>query len=136
MWSRYDCPAQDTARIATEETTVGGTAIRPGDALLVLYGAANRDPERFANPDRLNIARWDHKRLAFASGPHLSLGAPLACLEMQIVLDTLLPRLRDPQLATEPVAWRPNVLLRGLETLPPSVHPGSVDRRGDIRVRG
>ena len=115
---RYDSPVQGTARIATTESVLGETAVQAGDTLVLLLGAANRDPAQFAAPDRLDIGRRENKHLSFAHGPHFCLGAALARLEGQIVLGTLLRRCQNLHLAAEPVAWRENMLLRGLHTLP------------------
>ncbi len=115
---RYDSPVQGTARIATMESVLGGTVVHAGETLILLLGAANHDPARFADPDRLDIGRRENKHLSFAHGPHFCLGAALARLEGQIALGTLLRRCPDLQLAAEPLAWREELLLRGLHRLP------------------
>jgi cytochrome P450 len=81
-------------------------------------GAANRDPERFPDPDRVDIARQDNRHIAFGWGPHFCFGAPLARLEGQIAFDALLHRFPRLRLEPAPLVWRPNLGLRGLETLP------------------
>jgi len=120
---RYDSPVQGTPRIVTEEMTLGETVVQPGQTLLLLYGAANRDPERFPDPDRLDITRRDNKHLAFVHGAHFCLGAALARMEAQIALGTLLGRAPDLRMACEEVEWRPNALMRGLKALPVRFSP-------------
>ncbi|HWM41939.1 MAG TPA: cytochrome P450 [Burkholderiales bacterium] len=115
---RYDSPVQRTARVTTAEVRIGDKSI-PRHALVVAaIGAANRDPERFAEPDRLDIARRDKDHIAFGFGIHFCLGAPLARIEAQIALGTLLRRLPRLALATEAPQWRESSTLRGLKALP------------------
>ena len=84
----------------------------------LLLGAANRDPARFADPDRFDILRRDLGHLAFGAGVHVCLGAFLARLETQVAVGALLRRWPTLQLATDRPAWRPTATLRGLATLP------------------
>jgi cytochrome P450 len=115
---RYESPSQHTARIAPEDVVLGGEPIEQGQAVMAVMGAANRDPERFADPDRLDLTRQDNRHLAFAWGPHFCFGAPLARLEGQIAFETLLTRLPDLELIGGPPQWRANLGLRGLAALP------------------
>ncbi|MEU1625720.1 cytochrome P450 [Streptomyces sp. NPDC020096] len=120
---RYDGPVElATWRFATEPLTIGGQAIGTGDPVLVVLAAADRDPQRFAGPDTLDLARRDNPHLGFGHGIHYCLGAPLARLEGQTALATLLTRLPDLQLAVEPeeLRWRGGLIMRGLRTLPVS----------------
>ncbi|GAA1917574.1 cytochrome P450 family protein [Streptantibioticus ferralitis] len=120
---RYDGPVElATWRFATEPLRIGGQPIGTGDPVLVVLAAADRDPERFAGPDTLDLARRDNPHLGFGHGIHYCLGAPLARLEGQTALATLLTRLPDLQLAVEPeeLRWRGGLIMRGLRTLPVS----------------
>jgi cytochrome P450 len=114
---RYDSPVQLTLRLALADAEVGGQAIARGELVLALIGAANRDPDAFSDPDRLDLDRQPTRHLAFGAGIHFCLGAPLARLEGQIALRRLLERAPALRLAGEPV-WRENLVLRGLERLP------------------
>jgi cytochrome P450 len=97
---------------------MGGKTIRKRQAVIALMGAANRDPERFPDPDRLDICRQDNRHLAFAWGPHFCFGAPLARLEGQIAFETILRRMPNLCLKPAPVTWRQNLGFRGLTSLP------------------
>jgi cytochrome P450 len=116
---RYDCPVQHTARIAPEDSVLGGKQIRKGEPVIPVLAAANRDPERFPDPDRLDIERKDNRHLAFGWASHFCFGAPLARMEGQIAFEALLRRL--PELALLQgvnLEWRENLGLRGLKALP------------------
>ena len=116
---RYESPSQHTARIAPEDVLIGGKQIRKGQAVIAVMGAANRDPERFPEPDRLDIARADNRHVAFGWAAHFCFGAHLARLEGQIALATILRRLPNLVLDTGmPLVWRHNLGLRGLTSLP------------------
>ncbi|WP_184350645.1 cytochrome P450 family protein [Streptomyces olivoverticillatus] len=118
---RYDGPVElATWRFATQDLTIGGQRIAEGDPVLVVLAAADRDPERFADPDTLDLARRDNQHLGYGHGIHYCLGAPLARLEGQTALATLLRRLPDLRLAADPdeLRWRGGLIMRGLRTLP------------------
>jgi cytochrome P450 len=119
---RYDPSVQITQRVVLEDgVTVGGRAIPRGDSVVLLLGAAGRDPEVFADPDRLDLNRASAARhLAFSGGIHFCLGAALARLELQVALEAILDR-GEPRPAADP-DWRTSLLLRGPERLP--VHLG------------
>ncbi len=115
---RYDGSVQMTARTALVDVEIGGKAIPKGTQAIILLGAANRDPEVFPDPDRLDITRKDNKHIVFSYGIHHCLGAPLARVEAQVAFNTLLQRMPKLQLATENLEWRDTVTLRGLKALP------------------
>jgi cytochrome P450 len=115
---RYDGPVQATLRVAREDVEIGGHAIEAGSLLLVGIGAANHDPDVFADPERLDVGRDPNPHLAFGFGAHFCLGAPLARLEGEVALRALLERFPRLALATESPAYRPNPVLRGLVSLP------------------
>jgi len=123
---RYDGPVElATWRFATRPLTLGGQDIAAGDPVLVVLAAADRDPERFADPDVLDLGRRDNQHLGYGHGIHYCLGAPLARLEGQTALATLLTRLPDLQLAVDPadLRWRGGLIMRGLRTLPVEFTP-------------
>ena len=115
---RYDGPVQQTARFATADVELGGQRIDKGAMVVTLIGAANRDPAQFPDPDRLDVGRADNRHIAFGFGIHFCLGAPLARLEGQVALGTLVRRLPDLALASDHVEWRESQVLRGLKALP------------------
>ncbi|HEV2656735.1 MAG TPA: cytochrome P450 [Ktedonobacteraceae bacterium] len=115
---RFESPSQHTARLAPEDTELGGKSIRKRQAVIVVMGAANRDPERFPDPDRLDLSRADNRHVAFAWGGHFCFGAPLARIEGQIAFNTLLRRMPNLHLKSETLHWRENMGLRGLKALP------------------
>ncbi|MEE2040271.1 cytochrome P450 [Nocardiopsis sp. CT-R113] len=115
---RFDSPVQMTTRWAHTETTVQGRPMRPGDYTMCLIGSANRDPDRFSDPDRFDITREDASdHLSFSGGAHYCLGAPLARLEGEIALRALaerLPRLRPAGTPTR----RGTTVVRSLSGFP------------------
>ena len=115
---RYESPSQHTARLAPQDTVLGGKLIRKRQAVIAVMAAGNRDPEKFPDPDRLDIARKDNRHLAFGWGVHFCFGAPLARIEGQIVFEEMLRRLPNWILEPEPLVWRTNLGLRGLTRLP------------------
>jgi cytochrome P450 len=123
---RYDGPVElATWRFAREPLTVGGQRIGAGDPVLVVLAAADRDPERFAEPDTLDLTRSDNPHLGYGHGIHYCLGAPLARLEGRAAIGTLFRRLPDLQLAVpvEDLRWRGGLIMRGLRTLPVAFTP-------------
>ena len=115
---RYDGPVQRTARIAQVDVELGGHMIEKGQMVVALIGAADRDPAHFAEPDRLDVGRRDNHHIAFGFGIHFCLGAPLARLEGQIALGTLLRRAPGLALGSDALEWRESSVLRGLKALP------------------
>jgi pimeloyl-[acyl-carrier protein] synthase len=117
---RYETPSQHTARICPEDTLIGGVPIRKGAAVMAVMAAGNRDPERFPDPDRLDLARQDNRHLAFGWAAHFCFGAPLARIEGRIAFAALLKRLPGLTLGAGKLEWRQNLGLRGLTALPAS----------------
>jgi pimeloyl-[acyl-carrier protein] synthase len=115
---RYESPSQHTARLAQDDVELGGKLIRKRQAVYAVMGAANRDPVRFPDPDRLDIRRPDNRHVAFGFGAHFCFGAPLARMEGQVAFATILRRLKNLQLKPGPISWRNNLGLRGLNALP------------------
>ena len=114
---RYEAPVQATARVALADIELRGTVIPKGHRVFPLLTAASRDPEQFPEPDRLEITRAPNRHLAFGYGIHFCVGAPLARLEAQVAIPTLLRRLPDLRLADEVPVWKETFLLRGLQRL-------------------
>lgn len=122
---RYDSPVQLTARTALDDARVGGHAIRRGEQVVTLLGAANRDPEVFTEPDRLDLGRPNATHhVSFGAGHHFCLGAALARVEAQIAL-TRLVQLPELEVATDEPEWRKRATLRGLERLPVRFRQGA-----------
>jgi len=118
---RYTAPVfMSTERYARADVTLHGVTIPRGELTFGVIGSANRDEAVFENSDTLDITRENNKHLAFGQGIHYCLGAPLARLEAQIAINTLLRRMPDLRLKDSPEAlrWRPSLVLRGLEALP------------------
>src|SRR5215472_897956 len=115
---RFEAPSQHTTRIPQQNVALGDKKISGGQSVIAVMGAANRDPERFPDPDRFEIARKDNKHLAFGAGAHYCFGAPLGRMEASIAFSTLIERISDFSLATDRLAWRENTGLRGLVELP------------------
>lgn len=115
---RYDGSVQVTARVALEDIELGGKRIHKNQQSLLLLGSANHDPAKFDHPDTLDITRQDNPHLTFGHGIHHCLGAPLARVEAQLAINTMLRRLPNIKLAADKVEWREMITLRGLRELP------------------
>jgi len=115
---RYDSPVQLSDRVALEDCEIGGHRIRKGVMVGMLLGAGNRDPERFPDPDRLDLARQDNDHLAFGHGIHFCLGAALARLETQVAISSLLQRFPDFHGESQALSYRRSMVLRGVLSLP------------------
>ncbi|HEU5232594.1 MAG TPA: cytochrome P450 [Terriglobales bacterium] len=115
---RYESPSQHTARLAPEDTTLGGKRIAKRQAVIAVMAAGNRDPERFPDPDRFDITRTDNRHLAFGWAAHFCFGAALARIEGQTAFEMMLSRLPNWTLDPGPLVWRNNLGLRGLTRLP------------------
>lgn len=115
---RYDAPVQLDVRAALEDVEFDGRHVRKGQGIIVLLGSANRDPEMFSEPERLDLARQEANHIAFGRGIHHCLGASLARLEGRLTFEALLERFADIRLQTDRPVFRDNIILRGLEVLP------------------
>jgi cytochrome P450 len=118
---RFDSPVERTiTRLVAQDTELGGRRLERGDFVIAVIGSANRDSSQFPDPDRLDLGRPDNKHVGFGRGPHYCLGAPLARLEAEIALETLLRRLPGLRLAIaeDDLYWRPIPLFRSLAELP------------------
>ena len=120
---RFDSPVQTDFRGALEDCEVNGAPVRRGENIVLLIGAANRDPAAFEAPDRLDVGRSEGSHISFGRGIHHCIGAPLARLEGRIVLEVLLERFASIRLLDERPAYRGGVVLRGLESLPVAAVP-------------
>jgi cytochrome P450 len=114
---RFDGPVHLTGRVATEDLEVNGHRFAKDQQVITMISAANRDPERFTDPDTLDIGRQDGPHLAFSYGMHYCLGAALARLEGQVAIPTLVSRFPNMELITDPVEYREHLVLRGLKEL-------------------
>lgn len=121
---RYDGPAEvSNIRWATEDVELQGKPVRKGDMLLISLASANRDKEAFEEPDMFDITRETNNHLAFGKGVHFCLGAPLARLEGEIAISTLLqrmPKLRLKKTDRDSLQWRPGMIIRGVKEIPSS----------------
>jgi cytochrome P450 len=109
---RFDGPVQLTSRMVLEDLDWRGRRLRRGEQVVLLLAAANRDPEHFADPDRLDVTREDVRHLAFGHGAHYCVGAQLARLEAGLAFDALARRFPDLSVSGD-VAWGDNTVLRG-----------------------
>ena len=115
---RYESPSQQTARLAPDDVMLGDKLIRKRQAVIAVMGAANRDPERFPDPDRLDLGRQDNRHVAFAWASHFCFGAPLARIEGQTAFEAIVRRMPNMKLDGVSLKWRENLGLRGLIALP------------------
>jgi cytochrome P450 len=116
---RFDPPVQRTSRVATVPVEVGGVELAPGDLAFLVLAAANRDPDVFESPDRLDLSRPNaREHLSFGHGIHHCLGAPLARLEARVGLSRLYQRFPRLRADLDAVTWRSSIVLRGPEHLP------------------
>ncbi len=118
---RYESPIQYTARIVKEEMEFDGVRVRPGELLLFMLGAANRDPRQFEAPDELDLKRLNNSHLAFGAGAHFCIGNQMARLEGQAAISRLLETFPRMRLLSPRPEWAPNFDFRGLKSLPVAV---------------
>jgi cytochrome P450 len=115
---RFNGPVATVVRIATEDVEIGGQTIKAGDRVFASVEAAGRDPEIFANPETVDIARRRNAHITFGKGIHLCIGAPLARLQGQVAFEALLGRYCAFELQSPDLDWRDELITRGLNTLP------------------
>lgn len=134
---RFESPVQYTGRRVAIEFELHGRALRRGDLVIALIGAANRDPRRFSDPDTFDIRRRDGAHLSFGRGAHVCIGAGLAMLEAEVALRALMRRWPDLALASTQVQWNGNAGLRGLARLRLNTRaPSGAATTGSDRNRG
>jgi hypothetical protein len=114
---RYDNPVQITYRSALEDAEIKDKLIRKGDLVNTILGSANRDPERFNNPNTFDITRSEGRHLSFGLGIHYCLGAPLVRLEAEIAFETILRRFPNLKLKSDILEWQEHPIFRGLKKL-------------------
>jgi cytochrome P450 len=115
---RFEAPVQISPRVARERLTIRGQVIAEGQTVILVNAAANRDPEQFPHPARLDIAREDNRHVSFGWAQHFCLGAPLARLEGRIAIESLFRRLPAVRVESTRHEWVPNMSLRQLASLP------------------
>ena len=111
---RFVTPIHNMCRVATEDVELGGSTVRAGDQLLLMYTSANRDPAHFTDPERLDLTRYPNRHLAFGFGTHFCLGASLARLEIRLFLEELVRRVHSLRLEPGTVEEMPNAFVYGL----------------------
>jgi cytochrome P450 len=120
---RFDASVQPTMRTAFDDLVVDDHVVPAGESMLLLLGAANRDPARYPDPDRLDVTRTAVRPLSFSAGIHFCLGAALARLEGRVAFTELLRRFRGIELLDPSPRWKSNLTLHGLEELPVRLTP-------------
>jgi cytochrome P450 len=120
---RFDSSVQMTGRVTNTEVEVGGVTLPAGESVIMLLGAANRDPAHYTEPDKLDVGRQNVRPMSFGGGIHHCLGAQLARLEAELVFTALVERLPTLELPEKDApAWRHTFTLRGLHKLPAVWH--------------
>lgn len=114
---RFESPVQITSRTVQEDVEIGGRRMRTGDRVDVVLGAANRDPDVFVEPERLDLERCPNPHVAFGAGGHYCLGATLARLEGAVALPLLVRRFPGLRIVEPDLRWRANAAFRGVERL-------------------
>lgn len=115
---RYDSPVQTTDRILTAPIELGDCTIASGASVVVMLGAANRDPRRYDDPDVLRLDRHDPRPLSFGHGIHHCVGAALARLEAKVAIPAFVERFPDYRIDESALTWKRSMTLRGTTTLP------------------
>jgi cytochrome P450 len=117
-FARYNSPVQFSGRAVSEDFSWHGESIKKGQAVILLLGSANHDPEKFSEPERLEISRDEGMPLSFGHGAHYCIGAALAYTEAEIAFTTLLDRTSSLKMLDDAPEWRANLSFRGLSKLP------------------
>jgi cytochrome P450 len=117
-FARYDSPVQFSGRAVTEDFSWHDQSIKKGQTVILLLGSANHDPDKFSEPETLNISRDEGMPLSYGHGMHFCIGAALAQAEAEIAFTTLLDRTSSLTLLDDTPAWRANLSFRGLSRLP------------------
>ncbi len=120
---RYTSPVIYMRRTATHATRIGDTAIKAGDKVVMYFGAANRDPDKFDRPDELDLSRDPNEHIAFGGGPHVCLGQHLARIEIDAILAEVLTRMKTLEIAAAP-EWLASTFISGPKSLPVRFAPG------------
>jgi cytochrome P450 len=120
---RYTSPVIYMRRTATRDTAIGETTVKAGDKVVMYFGAANRDPDKFAAPDALDLARTPNEHVAFGGGPHVCLGQHLARIEIDAILVEVLTRMRDLTIPAPP-EWLASTFISGPKSMPVRFTPG------------
>ena len=124
---RYDAPVQLDVRVALEDVEFDDRHVKKGQGIMVLLGSANRDPEVFSEPDRLDLTRQEANHISFGRGIHHCLGASLARLEGRLTFEAIMERFADIRMQTDRPVFRDNIILRGLEVLPVSARKATLN---------
>ena len=124
---RYDAPVQLDVRVALEDMEFDGRHVKKGQGIMVLLGSANRDPEMFSEPERLDLTRQEANHISFGRGIHHCLGASLARLEGRLTFEAIMERFGDIRMQTDRPVFRDNIILRGLEVLPISARKAALN---------
>jgi cytochrome P450 len=119
---RYDSPVKSLPRIALEDVELGGKTIKKDDRVRWIIPSANRDPEKFDNPDTMDITRWPNPHVAFGAGVHHCLGATIARVEGQEVFRALAERFPNMEVRPHEPEYRPTMALRSMTSLPVSLN--------------
>jgi cytochrome P450 len=121
---RYTSPVIYMRRTATRAAQIGEASIAEGDKVVMYFGAANRDPDKFDQPDALDLARTPNEHVAFGGGPHVCLGQHLARIEIDAILVEVLTRMRDLEIPAAP-NWLPSNFISGPKSMPVRFQPGA-----------
>jgi cytochrome P450 len=115
---RYVSPVQLTGRAMIEDIEIAGVTLQAGDFVMVLIASGNHDADQFPDPERFDVGRTSNNHLGFGFGIHHCLGAPLARMETQVALTSLVRRAPDLAVTVDEPTYKTNVVLRGMESLP------------------